>query len=87
MTCCMLLLQFINTVFTTVGFGDIHAVSTAERAYTVIIMYVGTLIFGTLLSEVDMAVAHLRRFARAKADVMQKVCIAFVCAHLWGGER
>ena len=62
---------FINTVFTTVGFGDISATNTAERAFVVVVMYIGTIVFGLLLTEVDTAVSYMRRFARKKGHDMQ----------------
>ena len=43
---------FINTIFSTVGFGDIAPRNVAERLYSIFCMYCGTLVFGTLLSEV-----------------------------------
>lgn len=81
---------FISSVFTTVGFGDIHAENTAEArpaatiivpalaqpgratphpgrlprgpqmVLCVIIMYMGTFIFGSLLSEVRRLTGRLR---------------------------
>jgi len=53
---------FINTVFSTVGFGDIQAQNTEERIFSMFAMYVGTVVFGTLLSEVENAMSQLRRF-------------------------
>lgn len=67
----MLAFYFINTVFTTVGFGDIGATNTSERAFVVVIMYIGTIIFGLLLAEVDTAVSYMRRFARKRGHEMQ----------------
>lgn len=34
-------IYFVSTVFTTVGFGDVSAVSTGERLYSIFIMFIG----------------------------------------------
>ncbi|EKX43259.1 hypothetical protein GUITHDRAFT_140581 [Guillardia theta CCMP2712] len=43
---------FINTIFSTVGFGDVAPDNSEERIFCVFAMYLGTIVFGTLLSEV-----------------------------------
>ena len=52
---------FINTIFATVGFGDITPINSSERLYVVFTFYLGTLVFGTLLAEVENALAQLRQ--------------------------
>ena len=42
---------FVTTVFSTVGFGDIYALNEWERAFYVLLMLCGVMIFGNLLSE------------------------------------
>jgi hypothetical protein len=37
-------------MFTTVGFGDVSAENTLERWFATVIMYVGCVVFGILLS-------------------------------------
>ena len=36
-------------------------------------MYVGTVVFGTLLSEIENAVSQLRRYTRAKSQALQQL--------------
>ncbi len=64
-------MYFINTVFSTVGFGDIHATNAAERVYCVCIMYVGTLVFATMLGEVQNILDSVSRVAREQAKAIQ----------------
>eukprot|EP00293_Proteomonas_sulcata_P019167 CAMPEP_0184314466 /NCGR_PEP_ID=MMETSP1049-20130417/74367_1 /TAXON_ID=77928 /ORGANISM="Proteomonas sulcata, Strain CCMP704" /LENGTH=789 /DNA_ID=CAMNT_0026632391 /DNA_START=75 /DNA_END=2444 /DNA_ORIENTATION=- len=64
---------FVNTVFTTVGFGDIAAESTAEQVYCIVIMYCGTIVFGVLLSEIESAVSSMRAFPREKGRTIQRL--------------
>lgn len=73
-------MYFINTVITTVGFGDIYPENSAERLFASLVMYIGTMVFGILLSEVQTAIAqhwqserarnalliHVKKFVRAK---------------------
>lgn len=63
---------FISSVFTTVGFGDVAATNEAEQVFCMLIMYMGTFVFGTLLSEVESAVEAARHFVRAKSRVKQQ---------------
>jgi hypothetical protein len=58
----VLSMYYINTVFSTVGFGDIQAQNSVERIFSMVAMYAGTVVFGTLLSEVENSVAQLRRY-------------------------
>eukprot|EP00802_Teleaulax_amphioxeia_P003931 Tamp_03934.p1 GENE.Tamp_03934~~Tamp_03934.p1 ORF type:complete len:949 (+),score=122.03 Tamp_03934:154-2847(+) len=69
----VLSMYFINTVFSTVGFGDIQAQNTEERIFSMFAMYVGTVVFGTLLSEVENAMSQLRRYTRAKSQALQQL--------------
>jgi len=64
---------FVNTVFTTVGFGDIHATNTAEQVFCVVIMYMGTIVFGVLLSEIESAVSSMRHLPRKRGRVTQSM--------------
>lgn len=63
---------FISSVFTTVGFGDVAAMNEAEQIFSMVIMYMGTFVFGTLLSEVESAVEAARHMVRAKSRVKQQ---------------
>jgi len=69
----VLSVYFINTVFTTVGFGDIHASNTLEQVTCVVIMLVGVLVFGTMLSEVQAAVSELRRLALERGHKLHRL--------------
>jgi len=64
---------FISSVFTTVGFGDVAATNEAEQVFCMLIMYMGTFVFGTLLSEVESAVEAARHYVRAKGRVKQQM--------------
>jgi hypothetical protein len=64
---------FVNTVFTTVGFGDISAQNPEEMVFTVCMMYTGTIIFGILLSEVESAWSSMRAFTREKGRLLQEM--------------
>ena len=55
---------FVNTVLCTVGFGDISGKNDAERLYCVLIFYLGALVFGSLLVEVQDAVGEARMASR-----------------------
>jgi len=44
---------FINTMFTTVGFGDIYAYNTAERLFASVAMYVGCINFSIMLASIQ----------------------------------
>ena len=48
--CYALSIYYINTIFTTVGFGDVGPQNEAERFVTIFLMYVGVIVFGLLLS-------------------------------------
>ena len=63
---------FISSVFTTVGFGDVAAMNEAEQIFSMVIMYMGTFVFGTLLSEVESAVESARHMVRNKSRVKQQ---------------
>eukprot|EP00961_Rhodomonas_salina_P144757 1948956-Rhodomonas_salina.1 len=64
---------FLISIFTTVGFGDVHASNTWEQVIVIIFMLVGVLVFGTLLSEVQSGVMELRKLARDKGLVLQQL--------------
>jgi len=64
---------FTNTIFSTVGFGDISAENTAERWALVVIMYVGVVVFGTLLSEVQNAIEDVYHLSRDRQRVVNQV--------------
>jgi hypothetical protein len=49
---------FVNTVFTTVGFGDVHGTNSAERLFIIVAMWTGALVFSTTIS--SMQVAYIR---------------------------
>jgi hypothetical protein len=49
---------FINTVMTTVGFGDIAGTSLPERLFLVVAMWVGLLLFSLIVGEVEGMVSR-----------------------------
>jgi hypothetical protein len=46
-------IYFVSAVITTVGFGDVAGSNTWERLYCVVIMFIGSVIFGTLLANIS----------------------------------
>lgn len=55
-------LQFTYTTFTTVGFGDIHAITNREKIANIVMMIVGTAVFGHVVG----AVSHLASIAASE---------------------
>jgi hypothetical protein len=64
---------YITTVFTTVGFGDIAAENTPERLFTIFTMYMGVIVFGMLLSEVQNAISDLYEYQRQRTRVIHQL--------------
>ena len=64
---------FVNTIFTTVGFGDISAETTLERVFVVVVEYIGVVVFGTLLSEVQNVIEDLYHMSRSRARLVLEV--------------
>jgi hypothetical protein len=62
---------FITTIMTTIGFGDIVPRNSMERLYCIIVMYMGSVIFGILLAEVQQVVAQASQDAREKDTFIQ----------------
>ena len=69
----MVAAYFITTVFTTVGFGDIAAENTQERVFSIAAMYVGVVVFGTLLSEVQNAIGDMFEYQRQRVRMVQQL--------------
>ena len=63
---------FLNTIFSTVGFGDIVAEGPWERVVFVCFMYVGVIVFGTLLSEVQNTIEDVYHLSRSRARVVME---------------
>ena len=67
-------LYFILVTMFTVGYGDIHAITTQERCFAMVIMLTGGIIFGAVLSNVTTllekqnprATAHKEKMAELK---------------------
>lgn len=57
---------FVNTVFCTIGFGDIYGGNDAERLYCVVLFYLGVFVFGSLLVEVQEAISEARNSSRQR---------------------
>ncbi|EKX37660.1 hypothetical protein GUITHDRAFT_165407 [Guillardia theta CCMP2712] len=69
----VLCFYFVNTVFCTIGFGDISGDNAAERIYCVCLFYCGVLIFGTLLAEVQDAVQRINLNSRERENEIGSV--------------
>lgn len=50
---------FINTVVTTVGFGDVKGNNTAEQLLCIIVMWIGTVVFAIVVSEASDIIAKV----------------------------
>jgi hypothetical protein len=59
-------IYFVNTVFCTIGFGDISGSNDAERLYCVLLFYLGVFVFGSLLVEVQEAISEARNSSRQR---------------------
>mmetsp|Transcript_59824 Transcript_59824/g.125017 ORF Transcript_59824/g.125017 Transcript_59824/m.125017 type:complete len:613 (-) Transcript_59824:1625-3463(-) len=66
--CC---LYFVFTVFSTVGFGDISAVNSPERAYCIFLFITGASVFGLLISHFNETWEAESRAHREMEDVME----------------
>ena len=62
----MLAFYFVNTVFCTIGFGDISGSNNAERLFCVMLFYTGVFVFGSLLVEVQEAISEARQARRER---------------------
>ena len=56
MSCIVLTQNIRMCCLLQVGFGDISASNGQERLFCVIVMFLGSVIFGTLLAEIQEAV-------------------------------
>lgn len=45
-------LYFITTTITTIGYGDIYGVNIQEKAYIILVMFLGILVFTTIQQRV-----------------------------------
>ena len=61
---------FITTIITTIGFGDITPYNTAERIFCIIVMILGSLIFGILLAEVQQVVHQASQVLSSDVNCM-----------------
>jgi hypothetical protein len=64
---------FVSVIFSTVGFGDVAAINTAERWIVTFILYVGVIVFGAILSEVQNAIADIYHVEIGHASVVNEV--------------
>jgi len=64
---------FVNTVFCTIGFGDISGGNDAERLYCVLLYYLGVFVFGSLLVEVQDAVGQARLEGREREKEISQI--------------
>ncbi|EKX42936.1 hypothetical protein GUITHDRAFT_110982 [Guillardia theta CCMP2712] len=68
----VLIIYFVNTIFTSVGFGDLSPRNSDERLFTIVTLYTGTIMFATILSEVENIIDYLREFSRRHAYRLQE---------------
>jgi hypothetical protein len=66
----VLCFYFIVTTWTSVGYGDVSASNTIERAYIILAQLIGTVVFATLLSEVQDMQQMAQRVALAKGRLV-----------------
>ncbi|KAJ1467690.1 hypothetical protein T484DRAFT_1857945 [Baffinella frigidus] len=59
---------FVNTIFYTVGFGDVVGTNNAEMLFCTFLFYLSALVFGTLLAEVQDALGRVRASSRNKEN-------------------
>jgi hypothetical protein len=64
---------FVNTVFCTIGFGDIHGSNDAERLYCVLLFYLGVFVFGSLLVEVQGVISEARHASREREHELREM--------------
>lgn len=72
-------MYFVFTVFTTVGFGDIYAVSEAEILYAILTMLIGAVAHSIIVSEMINVVTHVDE-ADLDHDKKRELFSAF-CRH------
>ena len=64
---------FVSVIFSTVGFGDVAAINTSERWIVTFFLYVGVIVFGAMLSEVQNPIADIYHVEIGHATVMNEV--------------
>ena len=64
---------YVNTIFTTVGFGDVLPENQIERIVSVFLMHVGVLIFGYLLSEVQDIASDALSAKRERSKLLTRI--------------
>ncbi|EKX41194.1 hypothetical protein GUITHDRAFT_142125 [Guillardia theta CCMP2712] len=69
----VVMIYFTNTIFATVGFGEITPQNTYERLYTIGSMFVGVMVFGTMLSEVQTMHLKASQLKRECEDARREV--------------
>eukprot|EP00286_Rhodomonas_abbreviata_P000318 CAMPEP_0181290624 /NCGR_PEP_ID=MMETSP1101-20121128/1514_1 /TAXON_ID=46948 /ORGANISM="Rhodomonas abbreviata, Strain Caron Lab Isolate" /LENGTH=1212 /DNA_ID=CAMNT_0023394923 /DNA_START=415 /DNA_END=4052 /DNA_ORIENTATION=- len=69
----LLSMYFVNTIFTTVGFGDISGTNDVERTFCIIVMWVGTGVFAIIINGLQQAGAEMNERNREKNQQVQKV--------------
>jgi len=69
----LLAFYFMNQIFSTVGFGELKPTTDYERLFLVLCFYIGTLVFATMLSEVQMATRVHRRVENVVSSTKEGV--------------
>ncbi|KAJ1480553.1 hypothetical protein T484DRAFT_1810330 [Baffinella frigidus] len=69
---------FINTIFTTVGFGDVYGRNTAERCFIILVEWTGAISFATVVSEIQDMVHKSNR----RNNVEWAICFATVVSEI-----
>jgi hypothetical protein len=68
--CYVISFYYVNTIFTTVGFGDVTPSNHEERLVTVLFMFIGTVVFAYLLGEVHEVLSDHLDHARARGKIL-----------------
>ena len=66
-------LYFVLVTMFTVGYGDIHAISTKERCFAMVLMLIGGIIFGAVLSNVTTLLEKQNPRASAHKEKMAEL--------------
>ena len=64
---------YVNTIFTTVGFGDVLPENQIERIVSVFLMHIGVLVFGYLLSEVQDIASDALSAKRERSKLLTRI--------------
>eukprot|EP00960_Hanusia_phi_P076474 768565-Hanusia_phi.AAC.2 len=66
---------FVNTVFTTVGFGDVTGTNTAERIFCIFLLWIGTTCFAIFVSEMQETITKMNARGNSRKERLEGVKI------------